>query len=317
MSEEKPVTPPREESRELLEDLRNILVTEESRGVKEVIDILGSLQSKIEDRQELTALIAPVLAAALEQAAKENPAELQRVLAPLVRSILADEAEEPSAPPPPGTTRALFRPLHALVERARGLFVRPQPETRKVVEEDISPVASEVCDADFALLELFMLARPSLALLAHGSWQAAHLHAQAEEQMLPLLRRFIREKTPDQDIAEPLRAMIDRHHLLIQPGKHAYLVVLYEGTPTEGFRLDVRTSLASLHTQSKDALRRAYALASYRAPLRLLLDRYRPEASRMGERARHDPLSWPPPGTAPIATTPPRAPSESDQPAAQ
>lgn len=315
MSEEKPVTPPGEESRELLDDLRNILVTEESRGVKEVIEILGALQSKIEDRRGLTALIAPVLAEALAEAARENPAELRRVLAPIVRSILADEAEEPSEPPAARAKLALLRPLRALAERAKGLLVRPQPETRKVVEEDISPVAAEVCDADFALLELFMLARPSLALLAHGSWQAAPLHAQAEEQLLPLLRRFIREKTPDQDLAEPLRAMIDRHHLLIQPGKHAYLVVLYEGTPTEGFRLDVRTSLAALHTQHKDALRRAYALPSYRAPLRLLLDRYRPEASRMGEKARHDPLSWPPPGTAPIATTPPRSPSESDRPA--
>jgi hypothetical protein len=307
MSSDTPAAPRPEESRELLDDLRNILVTEESRGVREVIAILGQLQSKIEDRQGLIALLAPVLAAALVEAARQDPAALERALAPIVRAIVAEDEDAPAAPPQSSAARALLKPFEAVGERVRTLFARPKPAARAIVVEDAAALAPEVADAEFALVELFLLARPSLALLAHGSWQATHLQLQAEEQMLPLLRRFIRDKTPDQDLVEPLRAAFDRYHVHVEPGKHAHLVVVYEGTPTEGFRLDIRTSLATLHAQSKDALRRAHAVPAYRATLRLLLDRYRPETSRMGAQSRQDPIRWPAPGAAPIATTPPQA----------
>ncbi|HAK93834.1 MAG TPA: hypothetical protein DCM87_02185 [Planctomycetes bacterium] len=301
-AEKSPAAPTPDESGALLEDLRNILVTEESRGIKEVVEILGQIQSRIEDRQGLIELLTPVIASAIAEAAKKEPDALRNALAPIVRAIAAERGE---APPPDVRPR---QPLLAgFAERARALLGRGQPAVSRVVEDTAPPLAAapEVCDAEFALIELFVLAHPSLALLAHGSWQAPHLQAQAEELLLPLLRRFIREKAPGQDPSEPLRAVIDRLHAHIEPGPHAHLIVLYEGTPSVGFFLDVRQSLATLHAQSKDALRRAHAVQAYRGTLRLLLDRYRPEDSRMGPQSRRDPLRWPPPGTFSIETAPP------------
>ena len=290
-----------EESRDLLDDLRNILVTEESRGIKDVVALLGHLQSKIEDRQGLIELLAPVIAAAMAQAARQDPEALRDALAPIVRAITAegDETPPPAAPP--------RRPSPAgFAARVRALLKRGRPAPRRVVADTALPAAPEVCDAEFALIELFLLAHPSLTLLAHGSWQAPQLQAKAEELLLPLLRKFIREKVPARDPGEPLRAIVDRLHAHFEPGAHAYLIVLYEGAPSVGFFLDVRQSLTALHAQSRDALRRAHAVSAYRATLRLLLDRYRPEDSRMGPRPHPDPLSWPPPGTLPIEAAPPR-----------
>ena len=116
-AERSPAAPPPDESRALLDDLRNILVTEESRGIKEVVEILGQIQSRIEDRQGLIDLLTPVIAAAIAEAAKKEPDALRDALAPIVRAVAAERGE---APPPDARPRQPV--LTGFVQRARALL---------------------------------------------------------------------------------------------------------------------------------------------------------------------------------------------------
>jgi len=289
---------------DLLQDLRNLIVTEESESIRTLISIVGAIQARIEDRHGLVALLKPVIAEVLKEKARENPGELKKILAPLVKEILRDaDLPEPARVLRKSPKEKLLLLLTRTRERIRHLFSREPPPSDSVVEEpketEKEPVV-EVCDSDFALLELFLLARPSLVLLAHGSWRPAHVRARTEKQLLPLVRKFIGTKEEESSNGpspleenEPMRAQVGKSHLHVEQGKYAYLAVLYEGTPSVGFFLDVRQTLGDLHSRFLDLLRRAQAAPPYRRVVRLLLDRYRPEDIRIGGQVGDDPLTWP------------------------
>lgn len=285
---------------DLLQDLRNLIVTDESESIKTMLSIVSSLQARIEDREGLIALLKPVIAAAVRESVEENPDELKGILAPIVSDIIRRGPGQ-SAPADRFSRSRVRAALTALKKRALTLFSPgpASPQSPPVVEEPPAERSGpELCDADFALLEVFLLARPSMVLLAHGSWQAGHLQSRTEEQILPLLRRFIRMKTEEQKLSGSLRARFEPYHILVEPAKYAFLVVLYEGSPPVGFFLDARQTLVDAHERFTDALRRAQAIQPYRGVLRLLLDRYRPTRCRIGAQSQEDPLKWPPPGTS-------------------
>ncbi len=281
---------------DLLQDLRDLIVTDETESMRSLASLLSSLQAKIEDRRGLITLLKPVIATVLSERFKENPAELRELLRPVVEEILW-EGTGTAARGDTGTKAKVREALRVVKDRARSMFSREQHAPPVVNEPPVEGPPPEVCDADFALFELFFLGRPSLGMLAHGSWQDTRVQAQAEEQLLPLIRRFVTTKAGNRDIAEPLQARFGRFHVHIEPGKLAYLAVLYEGAPAVGFLLDVRQTLADLHAKYADSIRRGQAVPPYRGALRLLLDRYRPTRSRLGAHAQEDPIKWPPPAS--------------------
>ena len=279
---------------DLLEDLRNLIVTDESRGIREIVKILGDLQSRIEDRQGLTALLRPVIMDVLRDGAREDPEALRALITPIVREILHEDAGLVSPPATPSAAR-----FPTLLRRARdraAALLAGARSPREPTPEHLSEPAEglEPCDVEFALNELFCLAAPSLVLLAHGSWLPIHQRAQNGEQFLVNLRRFIRAKSEGGSLQAPLRARLGPRWVHVEPGKHAHLLTVYGGAPPVGFFLDLRQTLADLHLRFTDALRRAQAGAVYRPLLRLLMDRYRPShAQQAGGLV--DPLTWPPP----------------------
>ena len=289
---------------DLLQDLRNLIVTEESESIRTLISIVGAIQARIEDRHGLVGLLKPVIAEVLEEKVREDPEELKKILAPIVKEII----READLPEPARILRKTPRERLSLLlartrERIRGLFSREAAPAESVLEEpkkaEKEP-AVEICDSDFVLLELFLLARPSLVLLAHGSWRPAHVRARTEKQLLPLVRKFIGTKGEPTPVGpapleenEPLRAQVGKSHLHVERGRYAYLAVLYDGTPSVGFFLDLRQTLGDLHSKFPDLLRRAQAAPAYRRVVRLLLDRYRPEDIRIGGQVGDDPLTWP------------------------
>jgi hypothetical protein len=285
------------EDTDLLEDLRNLIVTEDSESLRTMASIVTALQARIEDRQGLIDLLKPVIDRVIRERVAEDPEAMREALRPLVEDVVRETAD-PVGRNDRGAGLAVLDALQSVSRKARAIFSRGRPHRKTVVVE--SPAEGpppEVCDADFALCELFLLAHPSLVLLAHGSWQPPHFQVVLEEQLLPMIRRFITSKARGEEAGEPLRARFDRFHVHIEPAQHAVLVVVFEGTPPLGFLLDVRQTLVDIQTKFTDSLRRSRPVPQYRGALRLLLDRYRPTESRMGAHAHEDPIKWPPPAS--------------------
>ncbi len=275
---------------ELLQDLRNIIVTDDSESLKELLSVIGGLQAKLQDREGLAELIKPVITAVIREKMEEDPDGWRSMLKPLVREILEEEKQ----PAGPGKKNRLETTLQSLKKSTGGLLHTFRPRKRKtkttIKEEPQGGETNEIIDADFALVELFLLAHPSLVLLAHGSWQPPEL--QNPKQLLPLIRTFITSKLKDRARGEPLKASYHECAIHIEPSKHAYLALFYTGSPPIGFFLDVRQVLSDMEKQHAVALKRAQTIPAYRPIVRLLLDRYCPRVIHMGNK-KSDPITWP------------------------
>ncbi len=284
------------EDQDLLADLRNLIVTEDSETLRTLLAAVNELKRKVEDRRGLIDLLKPVLPDLLREAAAEDPEAIRKALEPL----FTFQVKHAGRREPSGGLRfvsSLQAALSGAAERVAGLFraFRGRGGGSGPVLQEISGggAPAEVLDASFALEEIFLLARPSLVLLGHGTWLPPS-EAQGD-YLLVQIRRFLSEKGGGADQDGPLQAQVGSHRLYIESGRNALLAVLYRGTAPVGFFLDVRQSLADLHCSLGEALRRAQVTSKYRPTLRLLLDRYRPSETRLSGTTRTDPLTWPPP----------------------
>jgi len=292
-----PNLPPKQEVEEsdLLQDLRNIIVTDDSEGMKELLSIVGALQAKLQDQRGLISLLKPAITAVIKENIKEDPNGLKEAIRPIVEEIIQQYQMKQDESNPPPQEHKIQHALRAITKKTHSLVTGLRPQKKQMVEESLIPQQEpEICDADFDLLELFLLARPSMVLLAHGSWQSSQTQAEAKELLLPQLRTFIQTKEKE-ETTEPLRANFGQIQIHIEPTKYSYLIVLYRGTPPIGFFFDIRQSLSDIQTRFAPSLRRAKSIPSYRPILRLLLDRYRHPNSRIGNQTNEDPIKWPPP----------------------
>lgn len=280
---------------DLIQDLRNLIVTDDSESLQEMLSIIGALQAKLEDRQGLVNMLKPVIITVLAENIKDHPDQLRQLLRPIIADILneTDSEATESAPKPAKKRPGLFKSIR---RKAQGLFAGLGRKDQAILKEPTQSTEQEslLYDGEFALFELFLLAKPSLVLLAHGAWESMNEQNYHKEHLLPLLRSFIQNKVKEKTGTQPLTAHFDRFQVHIEPSQHAYLVVFYEGKPPVGFMLDVRQALADLQNRFTPALKRAQSITPYRSTLRLLLDRYRPTESRLGASTQEDPLTWPP-----------------------
>jgi len=295
---------------DLLKDLRNLIVSEESDRIREILEILNYLRAKLDDPEGLVRTIKPVIGEILAERIHEAPDEMAKILAPVVTRAFARRAREDRVE----TARAL-RPvilravllavvgragtgIGAAFQRFLGLF-----GWRRRPEEAFAPAPREgriEADGRFGLREVFLLGKDSLLLLAYGTWNPESTHLRAEGRLLPLVRRFIRSSV-EEGTPSPLRARFEDRTIIIELGRHMHLVTVFSGEPPVGFLPDLRQALADIHGRVQGApgtpAGEAPDTAAVRPVLRILLDRYRPTGISIRDIGAdaYDPIRYPGP----------------------
>lgn len=304
-----------------LQDLRDLIVNEESENIRDILEMLDYLRSKIDDPEGVIRTVKPIIGEVIAERIAESPDEMAKALGPMVAEALHRQIRENRARAARIIAPVIFR---AMAQATLGRIGRSLQAVGRTLEEIFwFPLRRRVRDAlpppgslpqvhanpqratPFALREIFILGRDSGLLFAHATWDPSLPHARTDSRFLPALRKFLKTSLEEGDEVEFLKARFEQYTVLVEVGPYAHLVAVVVGGVPVGFQPDMRQTLSDIHaefqTQLKCARMAPEGLVGVRPILRVFLDRYRPdgvlpkEVSSSDEVREYDPIRFPAP----------------------
>ncbi|HHN93486.1 MAG TPA: SH3 domain-containing protein [Anaerolineae bacterium] len=240
--------PPAENGERKLEDLRRVLLKPEALVDKISPIIADVLEEQIEhSKDEIAQAISPVICEALRRQVYQAREDIIDALYPVIGQTInkaISEAVQELARTVDERMRRGFRPRDLLRRwwaRLRGI-----PESEYRWREALP----------FSVREVFLIHRESGLLILHlTSDEEAAPDRDLVSGMLTAIRDFAREAFGRGESGELGAIEYEDQDILLEAAGAAYLAVVVEGVPPQGFREQMRQALAAIQEQHYASLK--------------------------------------------------------------